>query len=384
MLLPGARVSSGAQVANTGLSMRSATHHHAERTHPERSAPVHAPGVATSASGGLPRTPPRTNATGRVSGAGGSSSSAAHGGTSGSASRASPSSAWGTTTPVGSIHPAPRTPQGNSSPGPLRTPGATTTACMGEAPTTPTYSGTQQSCASRTAVNAAPQRRPARKSLTDRPSQGVRGGVRAGLPGSGTSSSSQDTYGTGRCSSGALLSAPLRGMGRSGASGGTNARTNRSDNASTNLSASLKVGANVSQAAAPSAAVSNAGQRHSAETPSSPRHRSQRSPSPQSAVEPTTSAPSPSSRTIKWISDWQDIGNDPPRDEAIHQEGSPKVLREREDNHDSSQLSSSPLSPLNDRRQMKSGMAKFKALDDDAPKMRPHLYQNYPTIGLYM
>lgn len=93
--------------------------------------------------------------------------------------------------------------------------------------------------------------------------------------------------------------------------------------------------------------------------------------------------PSPTSlAATRWIG--EEFGSDPTLDEAILQEGSPKVIREVEENHDASQLSSSPLSPLNDRRQIKNAMIKFKALDDDAPKMRPHLYQNYPTMGLYM
>lgn len=315
------------------------------------------------------RTPPRTSTGGR---------SSVGGGATGSSARTPPGNAWSASTPIAtaSNYPGPRSPSGvaPASPSQLHTPcvapivtpsgGASMTA-----ETTPPYTSTpamsQQSAVRRGAVNAASQRRPMRKSMTERPSQGVRGGIRASLPNSAGPSGNQDN------TPGMVWPASARNTGR-GASG---------------RPSGVGIGQVSASAKAPAAAGYPPG-RSAAETPGSPR-RSARSLSPLQA-EPhaaVASAPQrPQPIPSKWVS--EDFGKE-------------QVIRTLDLSSETSQISpsaSSPLSPLNARWQVSSMTTQAihdeyvdlaPALlqpngDDELPQMRSYLYHNYPTTGLYM
>lgn len=389
MLLPGARAPPGAHVASGGISTRTAPHaataHHAERGHAigERSGGAVA---STAVAGGLPRTPPRTTA-GRTSTGGGAT---------GSTSRTSPGNVWSTSTPIASSSSftAPRTPPGaaSSPTGALRTPAATlATACMSADPTTPPHissAASHQSSLPRSAMNAAPHRRPARKSPTA--GTGVRGGVRAGLPNSsvGQGGSQANT------SSGTVYSATphLRGIGRG-------APSSASGRPSGQVSSSSK--------AIGSAAGYISRSAHAMETPGSPR-RCARSLSPsQVDIAPGAPAPRrPQPVSHKWVNEDSTSGTDLNEDAVLNDSGMSRVLRALDLSSETSQISpTSPLSPLNEgneRRQVntvKIAATKVElrpehadatppalrpTSEDEPPKLRPHLYANYPTMGLYM
>lgn len=353
MLIPGGRV----PVATPGISARAAAQSVA----------------AQHAVGGLPRTPPRTQ-TGRTT----------TGGATGSTSRTSPGNGWSASTPIASSSSftAPRTPSGATSPPPssLRTPTAA------------------QSTAAGTCM--ATQRRPARKSVTERPSQGVRGGVRAGLPGSGGQGSSQANT-----SSGTVWPVPLRSVGR-----GTGGRPS--------AGGSGQIGGKAGGATATPAGGYPS--RHAVETPGSPR-RCARSLSPPQAEPPVRLARAPP-QSQPVADQW--VNEDSASEQAVlHDTSMSRVIRtldlssekKRLDlSSETSQLSSSPLSPLNERRQVRSAVTKGAEVsklfiekpvvvekiswhehadttpppsrsppEGSSPKLRPSLYHNYPTLGLY-
>lgn len=352
MLLPGTRVPPGAQVSTAGPA----------RAVAERSGAV--------AAQGLPRTPPRT-------GAGRSSLGA---GVTGSTSQISPGNVWSTSTPMAasSSFTAPRTPPGATSPSTLRTPTAVASATAD--PATPPYTGSaaSQSAIPRSAVNAAaPQRRPARKSATERPA-GVRGGIRAGIPNS--------TGAHGNCqasSSGAGYPVPLRSVGR-GAASGSSGRT--SGGGSGQVSASSK--------ALSSTSAAGYAHRGVAETPASTRRCARSLSPPQADSAPAApQRPQPPGER-KWVS--EDVSTE---QAVLHDTSLSRVSRSLDLSSETSRVSS-PLSPLNERRQIQSAATKVQShykeygdaapaelrppTKDESPSLRPQLYHNYPTLGLDM
>jgi len=285
---------------------------------------------------------------------------------------------------------APRTPPGTTAPASaLRTPPAE--------PSTPNYTGTHQ-CVQRT-VNVP--RRAARKS-TDRPLQGLRGGgVRTGMTHSaGTAPAVQAGSSVGS----SVWPVPMRHSGRGATSTATTGRSSGSRASASTGSVGPSTGclpgttkaigvvqpttapSGTSPAAVHSPSASTCASSHGrllVDGPSSPRHPRMHSPmQSQSQVLAQAVPVAGADRTPRCASSGYGISLpvsrsagtlpevDLSKNAASDLAGPSKFQAEAS----AEQVPVSPLAPHNERTEPAA----------DAPrKLRPHLYQNYPTQGLY-